>query len=199
MRVILEQVQTNLQASLRQDIEAEIQRYGLGGGVRRNNGPAAHNNDPRNRHHVYTLHAYGGRFHRVPEDWRLPAGSLRSLWLAWNIGDTVNNIPPVRALNAPDVKHVDNLPNPHNEARRAARKTMADICFVCNYIQSKVQERGLWTEEMSHQQLTECFNEVATVENGLLSANNRRAHTQWRTACRVIRRIVHTNNQQANE
>jgi hypothetical protein len=25
------------------------------------------------------------------------------------------------------------------------------------------------------------------------------AHTQWRTACRVIRRIVHTNNQQANE
>jgi hypothetical protein len=147
---ILEQAQANLQASLREDIEAEIQQYGLGGGIRRNNGPAAQNNDPCNhrQHHVYTLHAYGGCVHRI--QWRLPAGSLQSLWLAWNIGDTVNNIPPVGAMNAPDVKHLDNLPNPNNEARRPSQKTMADICFVCTYIQSKVQEYGLWTEEMSH-------------------------------------------------
>jgi hypothetical protein len=77
-------------------------------------------------------------------------------------------------MNAPDVKHLDNLPNPNNEAWRPSQKTMADICFVCIYIQSKVQEHGLWTEEMSHQQLTECFDEVANVENGLLSANNRK-------------------------
>ena len=109
--------------------------------IRRNNGPAAQNNDPCNRqHHVYTLHAYGGCFHRI--QWRLPAGSLQSLWLAWNIGDTVNNIPPVGAMNAPDVKHLDNLPNPNNEARRPSQKTMADICFVCTYIQSKVQDHG---------------------------------------------------------
>jgi hypothetical protein len=44
------------------------------------------------------------------------------------------------------------------------------------------------------------FNEVTTIENGLLSANNRRAHAQWRAACGVIRRIEHhTNNQQANK
>jgi len=85
-----------------------------------------------------------------------------------------------------------------SEARRPSQKTMADIRFVCTYIQSKVQEHGLWTEEMSHQQLTECFDEVATIENGLLSANNRRAYTQWRTACRFIRRIVRANDQQAN-
>jgi hypothetical protein len=43
-----------------------------------------------------------------------------------------------------------------------------------------------------------CFDEVATVENGLLLANNRRAYTQWRTACRFIGRIVRANDQQAN-
>jgi hypothetical protein len=63
----------------------------------------------------------------------------------FDIGDTVNNILPVGAMNAPDVKHLDNLPSPNNEAQRPSQKPMADICFVCTYIQSKVQEHGLWT------------------------------------------------------
>jgi hypothetical protein len=95
MRIILEQAQANLQASLCKDIEAEIQRYGLGGGVQRN-------------------------MDQQP----------RTMILA-----TVN-------------------------------------IMYTHSMQSKVQEHSLWTEEISYQQLTECFNEVATIENGLLSANN---------------------------
>ena len=193
MRNILEEMQTNLQTALRQDIDSEIQRYGLGGPVRH---AAVDNGGPRSNHrrNTYTVHAYGGRFNRVPEDWRLPRGSLRSLWLAWNLGDTVNNIPPIRALNTPDVKHLDALPNPNNEKRRPARKTMSDIRFLCNYIQSKAQEANVWSEEMTRQQLTDCLDQIASVENGLLSANDRRAHTQWQTACRVVRKIVKANS-----
>ncbi|KAG7341105.1 hypothetical protein IV203_037228 [Nitzschia inconspicua] len=58
----------------------------------------------------YTLHMYGGGFHRVSADWCFPRCGVQDLWRQWWIGDTVRQVPPLRSLEHVDVKHLDNLP-----------------------------------------------------------------------------------------
>ena len=58
----------------------------------------------------YDLHFFRGRFHRVPEDWRFPRIGVNDVWRQWWIGDTVRNIPPLRKLDAEDLKFLDKLP-----------------------------------------------------------------------------------------
>jgi hypothetical protein len=62
--------------------------------------------------------------------------------------------------------------------------------FVCKYVQHKCEEAGLFHAGMTRDQAGNCLDEVATVENGLLSSNARRTHIQWQTAVRTIRKIL---------
>ena len=64
-----------------------------------------------------------GGFHRLPIDWRFPNGTLLDVWLAFMRGDKVNHVPPLRTLEAIDVRHLDRLPLVEGEkAWRPARK-----------------------------------------------------------------------------
>ena len=89
-----------------------------------------------------------------------------------------------------DVKHLDDIPLPQGHKRRVARKTLSDMNFVCKYIQQKAEEAGLFQARMTREQLGDCLDSVATVENGLLSSNARKTHIQWQTAVRAIRKAV---------
>ena len=158
MRELFAGLRQDLQRGVREDIAAEICRYGLGGPVK--NAPARTLRTGSNTT-SYALHFYKGKFHRVPEDWRFPTGTLHDIWMAFNCGDTVNNIPPIRSLNSDDVKHLDDIPIPEGgKRRRLARKTLSDMKRVCNYIQKMAQEQGHYRDGMTRAQLGDCFNKL---------------------------------------
>jgi hypothetical protein len=70
------------------------------------------------------------------------------LWQTWLLGDTVQNVPPLHMLSANDVAHLVALPLERGTRRRPARKkTLSDIRYLINYVESKVREAGQWTEE----------------------------------------------------
>ena len=89
-----------------------------------------------------------------------------------------------------DVKHLDDIPLPQGQKRRPARKTLSDMNFVCKYVQRKCEEAGLFHVGMTRDEAGNCLDEVATVENGLLSSNARRTHIKWQTAAKAIRKAV---------
>ncbi|KAG7343152.1 hypothetical protein IV203_021097 [Nitzschia inconspicua] len=100
----------------------------------------------------YTLHMYGGGFHRVPADWRFPRCGVQDLWRQWWIGDTVRQVPPLRSLEHVDVKHLDNLPLADDEMhgrtggygarRRLSKKTLCDMRFLMNWMTERVEAAG---------------------------------------------------------
>mgnify|MGYP001804235285 CR=1 FL=1 len=70
MRQIVGQAQEELAETIRRNLQAEIQRYALGGGVqqRHNASPANARVTPTNV--GFALHMCNGKFHRVPQAWR---------------------------------------------------------------------------------------------------------------------------------
>jgi len=60
------------------------------------------------------------------------------LWRRWNIGDTVNNVPPLRCPKAKDFKFMDGV-----AGQRPARKVFNDMKSVCNFIDSLAKENGV--------------------------------------------------------
>jgi hypothetical protein len=48
--------------------------------------------------------------------------------------------------------------------------------FICKYLQRKCEEAGLFHAGMTLDQAGNCLDEVAAVENGLLSSNAQRTH-----------------------
>ena len=89
---------------------------------------------------------------------------------------------------------MDNLPNPNNEKRRPTRKILADIRIVCKYLDAIAEQNGFNTVNKRREELINFYNLVATVENGLLSRNDRRVHTQWRTAVCPIMKVMKDQN-----
>ena len=168
---------------------SEIRRYGLGGPV-----PTQPATDQRattgNAAVGYTLHFYNGKYHRVPQGWRLPTGTAKSLWVAFNCGDTVNNVPPLRILTAADVKHLDDLPLPQGKKCRKGRQTLCDINTLCKYIEGLATEIDVFRHAMSRNAAGECFDKVATVANGLLSSNRRSAQISWQTILKAVRKVL---------
>ena len=76
------------------------------------------------------------------------------------------------------MKYLDNFPNPNNEKRRPARKILTDIRIVCKYLDASAEENGFNIVNKRREKLINFYNLVATVENWLLSRNDRRAHAQ---------------------
>ena len=151
MGTIITEVTNEIRTGFREELTAEIRRYGLGGEVQQPQNAAR--NATINNQRGFALHMYNGKFHRLPQDWRFPSCGLRQLWIKWNHGDTINNIPSLRSLNAPDLKHLDSLPNPNNEKRRPARKTFGDIKMVCTYIDSMARVNNFNTVGKSREEL----------------------------------------------
>ena len=178
---IRELVTGELLPGIREELRAEIARYGVGGPTRQEDGNSGNGTGRLSSATTgYKLHMYGGRFHKVPEDWRIPNGTLKSLWIAWNCGDTVSNIPPLRMLTPNDVKHLEELPiQPGEKGRRKARKALSDIHKLCKYIRDIAIDLGAYHDEMTPPQLSDMLDSVASMENGLASNSERNMQLKW--------------------
>ena len=136
----------------------------------------------------YSPHYHGGKFWRLPEDFVWPKGTARDIWRRWNLGDDVNGVPPLSILTSSEFRFLDK-PN-----ERPARKTYSDLKYVCTYVREEAEKKGIvCPEEMDDEKCIEIFNQVATVENGLIAGKNRKSQCQWRTAIRRIQFLRRTN------
>nr|MDA3834232.1 hypothetical protein [Spirochaetales bacterium] len=142
----------------------------------------------------FAPHYHHGKYWRLPANFGFPKGTARDLWRRWNVGDTVNNVPPLRCLKAKDFKFMDGV-----AGQRPARKVFNDMKSVCDFIDSLAKENGVdcCVEALSLAQCFDIFDKVATVDNGLSANSNRKAHTQWRTAIRNIQRIRQKSRNEA--
>jgi hypothetical protein len=142
--------------------------------------------------HVYTLHYYLGAYKRVPQDWRFPRCSVFQLWRQWWIGDTVNNVPPLRHLEISDINHLDDVPlsavelhgrkGRYREQRRKTSKLLSDMKFLMGYMKRILQERNLYRAETTLESVDAMFQSVSDLFEG-----NRPGQINWLTAVNKLR------------
>ena len=77
-------------------------------------------NQGTTRRQKFVLHLYGGAFHCLPQDLRFPSVGVFMIWQTWLVGNTVQNVLPLRMLSANDVAHLDALPLEQGTRRRPA-------------------------------------------------------------------------------
>jgi hypothetical protein len=119
----------------------------------------------------FQLHMYGGKFHRVPEDWRFPRCGIRDLWRQWHIGDTVRNIPPLKTLQFHDIEHINMKPltkiektrkvGPNTENRRLVTKALSEMRKVGKYLTKMVQDSGKWEPDITLESVDRMYTHIA--------------------------------------
>ena len=58
----------------------------------------------------YHWHYFDGCFHCVPKGWHFPHIGVLDAWKQWWIGDSVQDIPPLRMLDSKDLEFLDAIP-----------------------------------------------------------------------------------------
>jgi hypothetical protein len=113
---------------------------------------------------------YGGKLHRVPEDWRFPRCGIRDLWRQWWIGDTTRNIPPLKTIEYKDVEHINlfplsslektRKPGPNMENRRLVTKVLSEMRKVGNYLTKMVQDLGRMESEITMESVDRMYSYI---------------------------------------
>ncbi|KAG7336568.1 hypothetical protein IV203_017784 [Nitzschia inconspicua] len=144
----------------------------------------------------YTLHMYGGGFHRVSADWRFPRCGVQDFWRQWWIGDTVRLVPPLRSLGHGDVKHLDNVPLADDEMhgrtggygarRRLSKKTLCDMRFLMNWMTERVEAAGHSENNTTISAVDRMFLSIAH----LFADGARDSQKRWTSIVHTVRRAV---------
>ena len=95
------------------------------------------------------------------------------LWQKWNIGDTVEQIPPLNILQQPDYKFLDNIAKTdqekrfstgkHKDNKRPASKTYSDIKCLCDFIKDKAIEKGMDPSNDSPANINAIYNAMEPI------------------------------------
>ena len=115
-------------------------------------------------------------------------------WRQWWIGDSVQNVPPLRNLKASDLEFLDKIhlgakemhgqSGRHKTKRRLARKTYSDLAFLMNYITNEVAKKGGIAETITVSSVDGMYNLVVDE----LIPGGRDAQKKWITVVREIRK-----------
>jgi hypothetical protein len=72
--------------------------------LQRINESAANNlTNPATVSNLFSTYMWGGKFHMVPEGWKLPANNIKDIWNLWWFGHLDNKIQPYRFLKWTDL------------------------------------------------------------------------------------------------
>jgi hypothetical protein len=151
---------------------------------------------PRQR---YNLHLYGGQFHILPQTWRFPSLGPLAMWLQWWLGDFCQDIPPLKLLQTKDVNHLDFIEIEPGQRRRLAQKILNDLKFLMGYIELKVRDAGLWTENHTAASVVVMYQGVANffvVRDDAPRHARRDPHLKWQTLVQLIRARVRQERSQ---
>ena len=143
--------------------------------------------DERN---VYLLHHHHGKLQILPKNFSWPKGTPRDVWRRWNLGDTVNGVPPLRILNADDVMFLKQKNSDSTGKKvRAPTKTLYELRTLCLFIKEEAQRKGVYPDDDRIQDEATCtriFDQIASTENGLISGRKRKTQIQWRTTIKKV-------------
>jgi hypothetical protein len=174
---------------IRENMELMAQRAGVPlGAAPPGVGPVV----PPQARHRWRLHVYGGTFHVLPQQWRFPSCSPLQLWIQWLLGDTVNEVPPLKMLNGQDVAHLDALPLPAGSRRRKARKILCDLRFMMNLVERMVRLNDSWADEHTLESANEMFRTVShhfVLEDEGVRHIRRTEHLKWQSFVPSLRHL----------
>ena len=155
----------------------------------------------------YRPHFYGGKFHRVPVDWRFPRCGLLDLWRQWWIGDTIRPIPPLRLLKTTDINHIDNIPLDASEMhgrrgnninqQRASSKIISDLRFVMKFVTDRAAESGLIVDRNESVSIRK-INDMFAVSEVIIVRYVRDIQKQWMSCVKCLRKIKRENENNNN-
>jgi hypothetical protein len=121
---------------------------------------------------------------RLPQPW--------DLWIRWNVGDTQNQVPPLRSLVLRDYRHLDKLRDnisPGTKKPELARNTLYHMKLLCNWIERVATEKGEYQRGASVEAYGRMFDKVASHDNGLLLDCPRGTSLVWRTVANNVKAI----------
>ena len=151
--------------------------------------------DGGRREHVETETGYqkryfDGRLNRISMDWCFPRVGVLDAWQQWWIGDSVQNVPPLRNRTASDLEFLNNISmgpeemhgqsGRHKTKGRPARKTYSDLAYLMNYITNKVAKKGGIPEDITVSSVDGMYNLVIDE----LIPGGRDAQKNWITVVR---------------
>ena len=124
-------------------------------------------------------HHYGGRFHRVPQNFELPNGSAEQLWIHWCCGNATLQFAPLKNLAPMDLDD------------RNLRKRLSDARFLMMKIESKAQELELNLNNINAGDAAAVFDqckEVLNIPNSTSQGRDRRTgQLKWTTIVKHFR------------
>ena len=139
-----------------------------------------------------------GIFSRLPQDFQFPRSGVYDLWLRWNRGDTERGIPPLRILSGADYRFLDAVPKtdaekrgsrgPKKDNRRATKRTVCDMKFLCTHIENKAHDDGLDINDRGHTNLKRTHDMVSKdLHDGLCKKKQRGTALKWNAICDKLR------------
>ena len=142
------------------------------------------------------LSLLGGKLITLPKDFQFPMTGVQDLWMKWNVGDHVRNIPALGNLKSEDFKFLDKVDKSeselrgatgkHKTKRRLARKTFSDIKALCDLIEKTAREENCDMDNREPQNLVRmCEVAMRKLDPGV-SARGRQQH-KWQTVIRRVR------------
>ena len=148
----------------------------------------------------FQLHLHGrgldSRLEKVPYSWEFPRVSVQKMWELWWVGDTVQQIPPMRAISIEDLRWLDDKPLPstamHKRTgpiqkranRRSTVKMLSDCRVLMNWMLWLVQEANALPEELTAASVKAMYN---TIEPQI-TCSKRMGTITWISVVKKLRR-----------
>jgi hypothetical protein len=190
---VLDDFKTNIQQTMQQHLQSS------GRGVVNEDGVNNESNEREERNDSlgfkYKPHYYGGMWHRVPCDWRIPRCGTKDLWRQWWIGNTTKdrNVPPLRLIKAIDVKHIDKIPLTKQEMhrrtgkykmqRRKAHKGLQDINALMRVLTKLVVDVGKMETKITITSVERMYKVISKK----LNIEERDLQKMWSTVAKDVR------------
>lgn len=121
---------------------------------------------------------WGGRYHRLPQDFTFPKAGLLVAWQIWCCGNALKRYVPLRRIDSKDL------------ANRNLAKRLSDFRFVMVHLESLAKTANCYVDNPTVEQATVMFE---TIEEQILppalSQNRHRVHQlKWRTYVNILRK-----------
>lgn len=126
------------------------------------------------------FYVWNDGYHRLPQEYVIPDGGVKEVWLLWTHGSRESNIPPLKYVKPSDF----NIQN--------QRKRYSELKFLCNMIDEEISQKGLNNRMETIEASIETFTEVRSVvevsSQTRTSRSRRRGQISWRTVVNILRR-----------
>ncbi len=123
---------------------------------------------------------WNGKLHRVPETFKLPAGTPEHCFNVWMLGDAEHGYPPLRLLE------------PNDMPTKNDQKRLSDLRFLMKLLQSELEQQNIWVESPTLEQVVDMYSRAEHILSlADKSANGRvRRLNQlgWKTVVNTLRK-----------